>query len=81
MKRRHISTAALIVGSNAMTALTMAMVFGRAVQQHEKHLEQIRRNIQIFQTALDSFIRATPREVHKPIVDNLAFEWTVRDLV
>ena len=79
MKKKN--AVALIVGSNALTILGMMTVFGMAVRENEKHMEQVKKNVRILHTALEDFARAAPPEISKPIVDNLAFEWTVRDLV
>lgn len=80
-KRQKTGVALLLVGSNALTAMTMA-VGATALRKKDDEIHKvILKNMKVFQKALDRFARETPIDIAKPILDDMAFDWTVRDLV
>lgn len=80
-RKQKIGVGLLLVGSNALTAITMAVGATSLMRKEEDQQKALFKNLKLYQKALDRFARESPIEVAKPIIEDMAFDWTVRDLV
>lgn len=80
-RKQKTGVALLLVGSNALTAITMAVGASSLMKKDDEQKKAMFKNIRLYQKALDRFAREAPLEIAKPIIDDMAFDWTVRDLV
>jgi hypothetical protein len=79
-RRQKTGVALLMVGSNTATALIMIGLTSELLKKQDKAYEGILRNFKICQKSLDRFAREAPIEIAQPIIEEMAFDWTVRDL-
>jgi hypothetical protein len=78
--KKDLTVVALLVGSNALTATFMAVMAADLLRRQQESALQIMKNVKMYQKALDRFAREAPVSVAIPILDELNFDWTVRDL-
>lgn len=79
-RRQKTGIALLLVGSNTVTALSMIVLASELMKKQDKEHEETVKNLTIYQKTLNRFAREAPLEVAKPIIEDMVFDWTVRDL-
>lgn len=80
-KQQKISLGLMIVGTNLVTAITMALIAQKALTDQHERLHKTVKSLKIYHDALEKYAANAPAEISRPIVEELAFEWVVRDLV
>lgn len=80
MQKKHLMMSLLMVGTNLATAVTIMSISQKRIEKQHELLKMCVKNTEIYRGALEKFASNTPAEISKPIVDDLAFEWVVRDI-